>query len=72
MSISTATAVIGFVMDASRKSVSARIGLFASKSVVPNAAKCTTLPLRATKVRARQVLCGDMALDEWFDSSQPF
>jgi hypothetical protein len=52
MSIRIATAVTGFVMDARRNSVSVRIGAFDSKSVVPKAAKCTTLLRRATSVTA--------------------
>ena len=52
MSIRTATAVIGLVIDAMRKSVPVCIGFFASRSIWPCASRCTTLPLRATSVTA--------------------
>ena len=50
--IITATAVIGFDIEASRKIASFGIGLFASTSLRPCASKWTTLPRRATRVTA--------------------
>ncbi len=51
-SIRIETAATGLVIDASQNSVSVFIGLFASTSAMPCASKCTTFPLRSTRVTA--------------------
>jgi hypothetical protein len=55
-SIITATPVMGFDMDASRKMLSFAIGLFASMSAKPWASKYAILPRRATRVTAPATL----------------
>ena len=51
-SIRMATPVTGLLIDAIRKMPSLRIGAFDSRSVIPCASKCATLPRRATTVTA--------------------